>query len=565
MEELDWNKEQLIEQFELLIKSADFYAKRNEVKEWRNHFKTLTNQERDEQMKAFESAEKEEEDRFEFQVNPLDNRWKELINIYQDKLSAYKKQKAEEEKENLNKKKELVEQLNSLVEAGMSNVGNAFKQFYEIRDAWQAIGQVNKAQFKELQYEYSLLRDRFYYNVGIHDQLKSYDFEKNAEQKQALIDELKAIVDADSIKKMEAGVKEIQSKWDEIGPTSNEKWEELKSTYWDLVNQIYEAIKIHYKTLRETQAKVVEEKNSLILEMEALFNSSESFKNAQDWIKSGKAVDELHQKWKEAGFIGRKKEEAIWNRFQELTTALRNKKNDFFKELKDQNKTIEIAKKQLIEKAENLKSSTDWKNTSKALIDLQKKWKSIGQASYKLDQELWTQFRAACDHFFTAKKAFFDSKDDRQAANLDEKMKIAAALEKQKTKDSFLDELKKWHQIGFVPKNKIKEVQDAYDKAVEKGAQQFDLAVEEIENLAFKAKVEAIKATDNAQQKIAEEKQFVKGKIDQLKDEILRFEENMSFFGPSKGAQKLKEAVEKRKSETEAQLASWLDKLKLLK
>jgi hypothetical protein len=39
----------------------------------------------------------------------------------------------------------------------------------------------------------------------------------------------------------------------------------------------------------------------------------------------------------------------------------------------------------------------------------------------------------------------------------------------------------------------------------------------------------------------------------------------MSFFGPSKGAQKLKEIVEKRVAEGEDKIAEWKDQLKMLR
>ena len=36
-------------------------------------------------------------------------------------------------------------------------------------------------------------------------------------------------------------------------------------------------------------------------------------------------------------------------------------------------------------------------------VTSKKDWKNIGYAG-KIDQKLWKQFRAACDHFFNAKQ-----------------------------------------------------------------------------------------------------------------------------------------------------------------
>ena len=51
------------------------------------------------------------------------------------------------------------------------------------------------------------------------------------------------------------------------------------------------------------------------------------------------------------------------------------KKGDFFKELKEKYADNARRKQELVEKAEALKDSTDWKKTSDKLIALQKEWK----------------------------------------------------------------------------------------------------------------------------------------------------------------------------------------------
>ena len=54
----------------------------------------------------------------------------------------------------------------------------------------------------------------------------------------------------------------------------------------------------------------------------------------------------------------------------------------------------------LIEQAEALKDSKEWKKTTEALIALQKQWKEIGAVPRKKSEQLWKRFRAACDEFF---------------------------------------------------------------------------------------------------------------------------------------------------------------------
>lgn len=560
------SKEDIIGQLEVLAKNEDAFSVRKEVKNLMNNFSELTRAEKDLQEKAFyNKEEKEEGEKFEFVPNPLDNRFVELKNIYNDNLDKAKAQKKKEEKENFETKKALLEELKTLVESGMQNAGSAFQKFYEIRDNWDATGEVNKANFKELQSDYSLYRDKFYYNVDIFNELKSYDFKKNGEQKNAVIDELQQLQNQPSIKKMEQTVKELQSKWDQIGPTSNEQWENLKNRYWDNVNAVYEKIKEHYQAMRDKQALAVENKTNLAGQLEILNTELDTYNSPQQWSEVNNIVNELHNKWKAEDYAGKGKEDTLWEKFSTLTDEVRSKASTYFGALKDENKRIEDAKEKLIAKAEEIKNSTDWRNTTQAFIKLQNDWKQIGQTVYKKDQELWEKFRGVCDEFFTAKKHYFDTLDDRQEENLKVKNDIAKKIAESANKAELEALIKEWQTVGYVPKKEIKNTDNLFNTSVQKAAKKLELQGESIQNIKFKAKIEAIKEDDNADSKLKSERRFVQGKIEKLKEEINRYEENMSFFGNSKGSLKLKEVVEKKIAVSVAELENWEKKLKMLK
>ena len=67
---------------------------------------------------------------------------------------------------------------------------------------------------------------------------------------------------------------------------------------------------------------------------------------------------------------------------------------------------VPVSKKMaIIEEAESLAASTDWKATGDRLIELQKQWKEIGAVPRKKSEQLWKRFRTACDTFFQAREA----------------------------------------------------------------------------------------------------------------------------------------------------------------
>lgn len=560
------SKETILEEFSALVQSDDFYKQSARIKELRAAYRTLTEEEEKNQRLAFDKKEdKEEDDEFQFVANSLDQNFEELQAMFSARMKEHKAKIAEEEKQSLETKTALLEELKTLVENNMQDIGSAFTKFYEIRDAWNATGQVNKSKFKQLQFDYSHYRDLFYYNVDIHDGLKKYDLKKNAEEKQAVIDELKALLDEPSIKKMDKAVKELQAKWDQIGPTSQDNWESLKNAYWELVNGIYDKVRTHYKAMREAQARILEEKQAVLAKMEALYLEVTDFKTPKQWVDLNERMNALHQEWKQSGFIGKDKEEAIWASFKDFSDKLRDQKNAYFEKLKAQNSKVEDVKKKLIEQAEALKDSKDWKNTSERLIKLQKQWKESGSGQRKIDQQLWEKFRAACDTFFTTKNEYFATLDDRQEANFLKKEELCAGIAKSKTEDELKALISEWQSVDYVPKKKISQSETSFEKAVEAAAKSLKIDKDKLENLRFEAKLSALKEDENADVKIQAERNYVQTQIDKIKEEMHRFEENMGFFGQSKGSQKLKEVVEKRLLEAESQLNSWKDKLKMLK
>ena len=83
----------------------------------------------------------------------------------------------------------------------------------------------------------------------------------------------------------------------------------------------------------------------------------------------------------------------------------------------------------LIEKAEALKDSTDWKSATQAMLQLQKDWKTAGSCPPSDEHRLWKKFHKAQDHFFNAKKSQFAERNKEEKKNLELKRRFLKKLE----------------------------------------------------------------------------------------------------------------------------------------
>jgi len=556
------SKEEIIAQFEKDLNEKSIEELMVLVKELKEKFTEATAQEEAKQLELYNANDTNEND-FVATKNPLDDKFTELFNIYQERKTAHKQAQAKAEEENYQAKLEIIESLKNLTEGEISNIGEAFKLVNELKEKWYAIGAVNKARYKQLQFDFSHLLDMFFYNIGIHKELKNYDLKKNAEIKEGLIEKLNHLLKVDSIKQLEHFIKEYQNEWDAVGPTTEEKWTELKTKYWDAVNAIYDKIKEHYHQYRTKLREDREQKLLLLDNLKLETEKISTFNRINDWNNATEVVVKIQEDWRKIGFVKRNTEQNLTEEFKALMDDFFAKKSDFFATLKTEQKSAEEKKKTLIEKAHQLKTQTDWVNTSNQIIKLQQDWKKTGNTHPKIDQKLWTEFRTACDHFFNAKKHYYDTLDDRLEENFKQKELATEQIKNADSTEALSQAIEQWYKIGFVPKNKITESTKSFESALKTATEK--LKINNAEDFQFEARVKAFKTAENGKELLQNERKFIEGKIEKINTELAQYENNLAFFGPSKGAQKLKEAVESRMQTAKENLQKLQAKLKVLK
>ncbi|PKR79743.1 hypothetical protein CW751_13540 [Brumimicrobium salinarum] len=562
-------KKEFIDALNALVTKEDLLSVGREVKELRTQFEDyLIEATRQFQIAELEAKDKGEEFTQEDWMTPLKEEFYAIYSPFAEKRKTIIAAKRAEEDENLKKKRALINQLKSVVETE-ENIGAAFSAHKEINEKWKTVGDIPRDKRSEIQQEYSRLLEQFFYNMNIYKEIKDYDFQKNHEAKKEIIEKLKALSKVEKIKEVEAAIKQLQNEWEDIGPTKQELWEEIKNEYWSTVNAIYDRIRAFYDDRREKMQENIEKKKELISEMKSLLAQERN--SVKDWNNQTAEVLKLQSDWKSIGFGPKKENDAVWKSFRELCDAFFNEKSDFFKDVQAVYDQVAEKKQQLIQKANQLKDSTDWGPTTKALIDLQKKWKKLGSAGQKHEQKLWKEFRGACDDFFNAKQTYFEEKDKAFEENLKEKQKLIeeiSAFELPTDKNTALEALhgfsNRFSAIGFVPTKQKDEIYKAYKEALDKHYSALKMEGEEKEKVMFEARINTIKGSGNAAQLFDKEKQAIRNEISKVKQEIIQFENNLGFFANSKGANALKDQVENNIKAEQEKLNALKAKLKMI-
>jgi Domain of Unknown Function (DUF349) len=206
----------------------------------------------------------------------------------------------------------------------------------------------------------------------------------------------------------------------------------------------------------QARADAVAAKERLVAEAEQIAESATSWKAAGDRLRG--IVDE----WKQIKGADRKTDDLLWKRFAAAREGFGKRRGQHFAQLDAERGEARQAKEKLIERAEELAASSDWKETAAAMRDLMAEWKTAGRAGRDAEDQLWTRFRAAQDSFFARRSATFAERDAEQVDNQRRKEAIIAEAEALDLRDvkaaqATLRGLQsRYDEVGHIPRDAMR-------------------------------------------------------------------------------------------------------------
>jgi hypothetical protein len=563
-------KIEFVNRLKTFVSNEDVLAVSRDVNELRSSFEDFCiEEERVHQVSLLEAQDRGEEVDFTKQPDPIKDEFYSLFTEYKEKRTALVTAQKLEQEANLRLKKNLIDRLKALI-SEEENIGVAVSTYKEIHEAWKNVGDIPREKRQDIQTEYSKLLESFFYTLKIYRELKDHDLKRNAQLKNEIVAKIQALHAVESVKVIESTIKALQNEFEETGPVPTEEWENLKERYWEAVKAVYARIHDFYETKREELRLNIEKKQTLLTEVET-FVANLSAESTKDWEALTATLLGYQDAWKQIGFGTKKENEELWGAFRAACDQFFAQKKVYFESLRASFDKIATAKQTLVDKANALKDSTDWKATSEALVRLQQEWKKLGSAGQRSEQTLWKEFRGACDSFFNAKQKHFEEMDKSNEINLAAKLDIIAkieAYEAPEDKKQALNDLKEFsaafNAIGKVPFKEKDTVYNAYKSAIDSHYTKLKLEGEEKEKAFFQSKLDSLKANPNADKLLDREKREFQNQIQTLKQDILQYENNLGFFSNSKGADALKKEVESKINQAKRKIEDYKRKIKLL-
>lgn len=330
------------------------------------------------------------------EVDALNERFESLLQEFENHKVDRLVKKLQQEEENLTFKLVILEKMDALNDKADSaevdyNVLNT--EFQDLLVQWRKIGRVPAEKNQQVWDHFNTAQDKFSELRFKHDKQYRISIERALEKKKKLIAEAESLIDDNSIADAARRVNKLHKAWKKTGnlpqKEENELWEKFK-TATDSFNE--------KKTENIDQLRDEENKN--LDAKQALIQRAIEAQSAESYDEGHQAMQRLMGEWKKIGPVPRKKSSKVWKQFKEAMDAFYNQRREHFKNIRKDQKDNLTAKKEIIDKLNQLVESEDAAKAVDKAKQLQADFKKIGHVPLKFKNKVWKDYREVCDKIY---------------------------------------------------------------------------------------------------------------------------------------------------------------------
>ena len=558
------SKKEIVERVKTIADSEETPEKA-EIDHLKTSFYRLHVAEREAQQKAYLEAGGEPE---KYQVMPDEEEeaFKAAMAVIKEKRQKAFLEQEDLKQENLKKKEAIIEKIKTMATTPEEANSN-FHEFKVLQQEWKTIKPVPAEKVNELWRNYQLYVEQYYDLLNLNREAREYDFKKNLEKKTQLCEAAEKLADESDVISAFHQLQDLHQEYRETGPVEKELREQVWQRFKAASTVINKRHQQHFEEIRAEEEENLVKKTALCEKIEDIVKQER--KNTSDWDSQSKEIIALQQEWKTIGFTPQKMNTKIFERFRAACDEFFTKKGEYFKELKEKYADNAKRKQELVEKAQALKDSTDWKKTSDKLIALQKEWKTIGMVPKRLGDQLWEDFLAACNHFFEARNAVHADERNEERENLVKKNEIIEKLKQlaEGTVENLQEEMRKltdeFNSIGHVPFKEKDKMFKEYHETLDKLYKTLNIKASRRRMDNFRNNLK--KVAQRGENAIDNERGRLMRRFEQLKQEINTYENNLGFLNiSSKKGNSLIDDMNRRVQKLKDELAETKQKIKTI-
>ena len=324
--------------------------------------------------------------------------YKFQVDKFYNQLSVFNELKELDKDKNLELKIDLIKRAEQLKDE--PNIRKALLQLNKYHDDWKNTGPVRAEISEDIWKRFKAASDIVIDAKKAEQATIDAERQQNLDKKIVLIERAEtsiAVVPTQPKEWAKIGkeLDELMAEWKKIGPVPADKNEEIWNKFKAIRNQYYGERKHFFKDLNSSKKDNLSKK-------EALCEKAESLKDSSEFMKTSDALAKLQDEWKTVGPVPEDQNDIVWKRFRSAFDHFYARKNEWFKQRKQEESGAVVKKKEVIVGLEALKSNEtiDHQTLFNELKSWQKQWNDAGFISGKSYQQLNKTYQALADEIF---------------------------------------------------------------------------------------------------------------------------------------------------------------------
>jgi hypothetical protein len=346
----------------------------------------------------------------------LQNRWREIglvpqakikdlwetyhhhVENFYDFIKINKELRDLDLKKNLESKMEICEKTEELlVEPSIIKAFNILQKYHE---QWREIGPVPRDKKDEIWERFKAATSIINKKHQDYFESRKSDQKKNLEAKIALCEKVEEIANApiENHREWEEKSKELielQKVWRTIGFAPKKENNKIYERFRVATDSYFDRKREFYNQNKEEQVNNLQLKTDLCVQAEAL-------KDSTDWKKTADEFINIQKAWKEIGPVPRKYSDVIWKRFRAACDYFFENKSKHFSSIDGEQSENLRKKRELLEEVKRFSLSGDDSADLDKLKEFQRTFTEIGHVPFKEKDAIQNEFRDVINRHFDA-------------------------------------------------------------------------------------------------------------------------------------------------------------------
>ncbi|HEX6983343.1 MAG TPA: DUF349 domain-containing protein [Balneolaceae bacterium] len=346
----------------------------------------------------------------------LDERFEELVGIFNDHKVDRLVQQRQKEEDNLMLKLAVLEKMESIVKE-MDHTTSRWKEideeFEDLTRQWKKMGRVPKEKSNHVWERYKNAQDEYYDRKYKYDKQHQSKVDSFSSKKEKICKEAEELLQEEDIASAARKINKLHRRWKKTGNLPQLLEDKLWSRFKAATDEFNER-------KANNQDKIKEQEDEHYRQKLALIDEANALKDTDDFEKGHRQMQDLMDRWKKVGPVSRKKSNKIWKKFKEAMDVFYDRRRDHFKEVKEKRKDNLHEKQEILDKLRELGQHEDPVEAVNIAKGLQEEFKNAGYVPIKQKNKMWKQYREVCDVIYNRfRAAKSGNKFDQELAKAD--------------------------------------------------------------------------------------------------------------------------------------------------